>query len=272
MSASYPGAVKTFASRNAGDVIQPAHINDLQDEVNALEAGLLNGTAPLNSSHSTLASLSVLGKSTFAGNVVFSSAVTLTFNGSVGVSGQVLQSNGSSGVLWSNAPASLKAYTVTPSTVANTNAADQTILSFTVPGNDMADGDVIEIVAPFLAKNNKGTNGTVVIKMFWGASSITIGGDSWTNSATEQKVMGRFSMTRVGADLWVRSYNVAVITSDDYDYTLGNVTADGSNLVVVAAPTFSSDQTIAVKITFSAADALFYWKTQSARAYKVAGS
>jgi len=41
--ASYPTSVKTFTTRNAGDVIQPSHVNDLQDEVNAVEAGLLTG-------------------------------------------------------------------------------------------------------------------------------------------------------------------------------------------------------------------------------------
>lgn len=51
--ASYPNAVKSFTSKNAGDTIQPSHINDLQDEIAALEDGLLNGTAPLNSSRIT---------------------------------------------------------------------------------------------------------------------------------------------------------------------------------------------------------------------------
>lgn len=64
--ASYPLAVKTFTTKNAGDTIQPADVNDLQDEVNAIEAGLLNGTARLNSSASTVASLSVIGGSTLA--------------------------------------------------------------------------------------------------------------------------------------------------------------------------------------------------------------
>lgn len=40
--ASFPSSVKTFTTRNAGDTIQPAHVNDLQDEVNALEDALLN--------------------------------------------------------------------------------------------------------------------------------------------------------------------------------------------------------------------------------------
>lgn len=51
--ASYPNAVKSFTSKNAGDTIQPSHINDLQDEIAAIEDGLLNGTAPINSSRIT---------------------------------------------------------------------------------------------------------------------------------------------------------------------------------------------------------------------------
>jgi hypothetical protein len=67
--ASYPTSVKTFTTRSPGQTIGSAHINEIQDEVNALEAGLLNGTAPLNSSNSTVANLVVTGGSTL-GNVV----------------------------------------------------------------------------------------------------------------------------------------------------------------------------------------------------------
>ena len=63
---SYPDSVKSFVSKVSGGNIDPAHVNDLQDEVNAVEAGLLNGTARLNSSGSTLGSLSVTGGSTLA--------------------------------------------------------------------------------------------------------------------------------------------------------------------------------------------------------------
>lgn len=82
MAASYPGAVKVFASRSAGQVIGSAHVNDLQDEVNAIEAGLLNGTAPLNSSNSTMVGLSVTSVSTIAGtlNVTANSTFTGTVN------------------------------------------------------------------------------------------------------------------------------------------------------------------------------------------------
>lgn len=64
--ASFPAAVKSFTTKNAGDVIQAAHINDLQDEVNAIEAGYVNGTALVNSSRATHTSLQVSGASTLA--------------------------------------------------------------------------------------------------------------------------------------------------------------------------------------------------------------
>ncbi len=66
MAASYPGAVKTSATRSAGQTIDASHINDLQDEVNAIESGLLNGTAPLTSSNAVVNALSVSSNSTFA--------------------------------------------------------------------------------------------------------------------------------------------------------------------------------------------------------------
>lgn len=82
MAASYPTAAKTFTTKNAGDTIQPSHLNDLQDEVAAIESGLLNGTAPLNSSNSTVANLSVAGGSTLAnlqaGNSTIAGTLTVT--------------------------------------------------------------------------------------------------------------------------------------------------------------------------------------------------
>lgn len=66
MSASFPGAVKTFAARNNGDVIQATHVGDLQDEINAIEDGYLNGKAPLNSSNASVNVLTLNG-----GQIVF---------------------------------------------------------------------------------------------------------------------------------------------------------------------------------------------------------
>lgn len=98
--ASFPTSVKSFASRSNGQAIDAGHVNDLQDEVNALEDGYLNGTARLNSSGSTLNTLNVTGGSTLAsldvnGGSTLASSITIgtlpyVFPSSGGSTGQVL--------------------------------------------------------------------------------------------------------------------------------------------------------------------------------------
>lgn len=44
-AASYPSAVKSFTTKLDGQTISAAHVNDIQDEVVAVEDGLLNGLA-----------------------------------------------------------------------------------------------------------------------------------------------------------------------------------------------------------------------------------
>src|SRR3990167_5149863 len=75
---SYPTSVFAPTNKSAGQTIQHTHVNDLQDEVVAIEGGLRNGTAPLNSSGSTVATLSVAGGSTFAGTMQVTGGSTFT--------------------------------------------------------------------------------------------------------------------------------------------------------------------------------------------------
>jgi len=57
MAATFPGGVKTFSTKQAGDQIASAHINDLQDEVVAVETELRKKTGSVVS-HGSLAGLS----------------------------------------------------------------------------------------------------------------------------------------------------------------------------------------------------------------------
>lgn len=76
--AQFPTSVKSFTARSNGQTLDASHVQDLQDEVNAIEDGILNGTARLNSSNSTIVNLSVSGNSTLTGSVTFSSVITAT--------------------------------------------------------------------------------------------------------------------------------------------------------------------------------------------------
>ena len=104
--ATFPGGVISFTTKTANQSIDAGHINDLQDEVTAIEGGLRNGTAPLNSSNSTFVAISLTGNSTFAGalnitgNSTFSGTVNISSGfqvaGQAGSSGTVLTSQGGS--------------------------------------------------------------------------------------------------------------------------------------------------------------------------------
>src|SRR3990167_9718507 len=83
--ASFPGAVFTRADVSNGATSNPTDVNDLSAEITAIEDGYRNAVAPLNSSGSTVATLSVLSHSTIAGSlhVVGNS----TFDGDLVVTG-----------------------------------------------------------------------------------------------------------------------------------------------------------------------------------------
>lgn len=46
--ANFPNSVPSFTTKNNGDVIQPSHVNGIQDEVVAIGDALLNGWTPIN--------------------------------------------------------------------------------------------------------------------------------------------------------------------------------------------------------------------------------
>lgn len=94
--ANFPNSVTTFATRSAGQKVASAHVNALQDEVNAIEDGYLNGTARLNSSHSTLAALSVIGNSTLASSITIGT-LPYIFPAAGGSTGHVLTIDSTSG-------------------------------------------------------------------------------------------------------------------------------------------------------------------------------
>lgn len=56
---SFPTSVFAPSARSNGQSIDASHMNDVQDEIVAIEAGYRNGTAPLNSSGSTVVELFV---------------------------------------------------------------------------------------------------------------------------------------------------------------------------------------------------------------------
>lgn len=178
--ASYPGAVKSFVSRNAGDVIQPAHINDLQDEVNAIEAGLLNGTAPLNSSNSTMASLSVVGNATFGSSTIKIGTVPYIWPSSGPAVGQVLMCTSTSGSTSSlEWRASIGGTQVldkaTTEQVVNNSTTATSVYSFSVPGGTLGTNKTMRLTVTGYYSNTSGGNSLFTVAVAYGATTIATG-------------------------------------------------------------------------------------------------
>lgn len=75
--ANFPTSAPSFAAKTPGQKIASAHINAIQDEVVAIGAGYLGGTAPITSSRAVMTNISA-GSSTFTGLVVTTAISTLT--------------------------------------------------------------------------------------------------------------------------------------------------------------------------------------------------
>jgi hypothetical protein len=169
----YPSAVKSFTTRNAGDVIQPAHINDLQDEVNAIEAGLLNGSAPLNSSKSTLVTLSVTGNSTLASSITIGSQPYI-FPASSGVTGQVLSVNSTSGttmtLAWATVSGVLDRAT-TEQEVVN-SFAETAVYTYNVPANTLSSNRALRVTMTGSYLDNAGGSHNFTTKLKLGGTTV----------------------------------------------------------------------------------------------------
>lgn len=181
-----------------------------------------------------------------------------------GIAGQFL--NGAAGA-WAYTP--VRIYTATLADITNT-VTQTTFLSFTVGANEMADGDVLEIMFTVLLKNNRGGVSSMEVDAFWGATNVRstdgAAGFAWSNNATERKWMLRYTMVRVGSDLWIFGPQTGTAISLDQINGLNPTTYSGA---VTMTPTFTSSATVALKGTFSNADASTYWKLQSAKIRKI---
>ncbi|HEY6180244.1 MAG TPA: hypothetical protein VIX73_37640 [Kofleriaceae bacterium] len=156
-------------------------------------------------------------------------------------------------------------YNPTLQNVVNSTARTA-VIAFTVGASEMADGDVIEIICSALVKNNFGSP-AVLLEAFWGSTGVALSSaTNWTANAAEVKQLLQFRLQRVGNDLWVRGQEATA--HPDLQLPTLDLTPGYSN-VVTMTPTFTSSQSVEVRLTFSAANAQLYFKPQKARVMKI---
>ena len=168
----------------------------------------------------------------------------------------------------SAAAAPITAYAVTLANVANTTS-ETSSMSFTVPADAMADGDVIWLRGTALVKNNSGSASTLLAKVHWGSVSANVNtGGTLADDGTEAKWMVGVMLMRAGNDIWVIDIvptffnNVGTINMPNMS---GHTALAVENVVVLSSCTFDSGQTVALKITQGVASAACYFNAQGAR-------
>src|ERR1051325_4783619 len=174
--ANFPTSVSAFATKNPGDVIPSADWNTITGEITAIEDGYVNGTARLNSSKSTLATLSVLGNSTLASTITLGTVAYQFPASAPGSSGQLLicTSTGAVNVLAWQTPGTVSVLdrSVSGSSAATKSSAETTVYSFSVPGNTLSSNRSIRLSLIGDHLNNSGGTDNRVVKVKYGATTI----------------------------------------------------------------------------------------------------
>lgn len=155
---SFPTSVFAPPTRSAGQTIQAAHMNDVQDEINAIEGGYRNGTAPLNSSGSTVTSLHVTNGSTFASGLQSSNS---TISGGLNSSNSTLANLSVTG----------------GSTLAGRLAVSS---GLSVVGNSTLGSTITLGTIPYIMPSSGGSTGEVLTCVSTSGSTMTL---EWRASA-----------------------------------------------------------------------------------------
>lgn len=135
---AYPTSAITFTTKNAGDTIQPAHVNDLQTEVTALESALLTGGLAHN-----------LMPSATSTRALGSSATKWIIHGSQITDGTLPLTALSSGTLSTNITLPLSA--LSSGTLSTNISIPQTGTVYALPSTVTFSGDGAETAIPITA-------------------------------------------------------------------------------------------------------------------------
>lgn len=169
------------------------------------------------------------------------------------------------GTLTIAATATVKGYTTTNANVVNTTTETDAV-SFTMPANEMADGDYVTMRVSSLVNCVSPGSPTITPRVYFGAGSASLGATNLTNGGVERKWLLEFTLMRVGADVWVFSSGGTALRSPLLAHSIDLEAA--TNVGTIAAPTFSNSNTVKLTVQFNDANANTYFKPQSSRAHR----
>jgi len=155
-------------------------------------------------------------------------------------------------------------YAVTQAQVGNTTSSTA-FVTFTVPADTWAAGDVIRVFCSYLLKNNSGSAADMT--WYYGVNSDTQAFESARsvgNNATIRTRQLLAEFHRVVNDVWSYDRNVSSSVPQ-------NMIMDGNSPAAnFSTPAFDSDITVTLKIVMSVANANTYITPSATCAYKIA--
>ena len=217
--ASYPSSIKSFGAKSTGEVIQSQHVNDLQDEITAIETDLLDGN-------------------------VFATKIATGINASALSTGTVPLARLNANVLLTTSSTGINASAVSSGIIpdARISGAYTTITSLFLGANVIANTTAVFIGNSSV--NTAITAGTITL------SGVTVGTNASTLSA------GTLPLARLDANVILTTSTTGINASALSTGTVplarlssANTTANG--VVDTTTQTFAGDKTFQNAASFS---------------------
>jgi hypothetical protein len=196
-----------------------------------------------------------------AGNITSGTVGTARLGSGTASSGTYLRGDSAWASISSGAVTS---YSVTQAQVVNTTSSTA-FVTFTVPADTWAAGDVIRVFCSYLLKNNSG--GASNFTYYYGINSDTQafeGARSVGDNATIRTRQLLAEFHRVVNDVWSYDRNISSSVPQAVSFE-GN-----SSAANFSTPAFDSDITVTLKLVMSVANANTYLTPSGTCAYKIA--
>jgi hypothetical protein len=171
---------------------------------------------------------------------------------------------------WASVAAGDTTYALTVLDAENTTQT-RDIVSFTIPANSLADGEIISIDTVTDSLNNSGSTASISVRTVVNGTANSSYSTSYSTSALVWQDKQRLNIWRSGSTLfislpttWAEPVNdgFTLRVQDSY-YASGYATS--------LTPNFSADITVAIRVQWTVANAATYLRVRNARVVKQSG-
>lgn len=179
--------------------------------------------------------------------------------------GQTLIATSTTSATWQT-PSTSVANTLTATLLTASNTTSSvSVVSFTITGNTMADGDKIDLDMAVLARGGSVTAGTSTLILSVGGVTAQLANPTQNAGGSEWRYFLKLSALRAGSDLWLTHATSAVnpFGSSVWGSNIGGDVQH--NALLISGLTYSSNIAVTLNFAWSVADTLNYYKPMACK-------